>query len=56
MWEHGSKHKNQTFKGRYKRMKYGDRVFELVNLKSGRVITFESHQAAKLQGFVYKKK
>jgi hypothetical protein len=52
MWKHKTMHKNQKFKGRYKRMGYGDRVFELVNIKTGRVITMESWQMAKKLGWI----
>jgi hypothetical protein len=52
MWQHTNKFKGQQFKGRYNRTKKGEeRVFELVNIKTGRVISFESHQAARKAGF-----
>jgi ABC-type tungstate transport system permease subunit len=50
MWVH-PKHK-ATYRGRYNRTKKGlERVFELVNSKTGRVISFESWQMAKRQGW-----
>lgn len=56
MWSHKSKFKNQKFKGRYNRTKNGkERIFELVNIKTGRVISFESWQAAIKQGFTRQK-
>jgi hypothetical protein len=50
MWRH-QKYKT-PFIGRYNRTKKGaERVFELVNTKTGRVITFESFHAAKKAGW-----
>jgi hypothetical protein len=52
MWLHKSKFKNQKFRGRYNRTKNGkERIFELVNVKTGRVLSFESHWAAKEMGW-----
>ena len=52
MWQHSTKFKGQQFKGRYNRTKTGEeRVFELVNVKTGRVLSFESFQLAKKNGW-----
>jgi hypothetical protein len=53
MWKNDLKFKGQQFKGRYNRTKKGEeRVFELVNIKTGRVISFESWQMAKKNSWV----
>ena len=52
MWQHSTKFKGQQFKGRYNRTKKGEeRVFELVNIKTKRVISFESWQMAQKAGW-----
>jgi len=48
-WTH--KKFKSPFYSRYVRTKSGDRIFELVNLKSARVISFESWQMAKKLGW-----
>ena len=52
VWEHKSKFKGKPFKGSYS-FHRGERVFELTQITIGkkRVITFESHQAAKNLGW-----
>jgi hypothetical protein len=52
MWKHKNKHKGHLWRGRYKRQSYGDRIFELVNQKTGRIISFESFQMARKLGWV----
>jgi CRISPR/Cas system CMR-associated protein Cmr5 small subunit len=43
----------QVFKSHYKRVKFlNERVFVLVNTETGKVISFESWQQAKRQGYV----
>jgi hypothetical protein len=48
-WTH--KKFKTKFYSRYVRTKSGDRVFELVHSKTGRIITFESWQMAKKLGW-----
>lgn len=54
MWTH-KKHGQTTFRASYERDKDYERVFVLFSGK-GRKITFESHQAAKAQGWQKVKK
>lgn len=57
MWTNKKKAKGQTFLGNYERgwgRHEGKRVFKLKNSKTGREITFSSHEAAKQQGWVRK--